>query len=186
MMNSNGMSGSDSPNLEKHGIDFTDAARELLLPHLVPPARSEGEKRWVAVLPIEGRLAAVVYVVRNRRCRIISARIARRMSEKHITRVSASRLRRSGQARPTGRARTRSRGTRSKPPCGTTRPGPIFSTSTGRAPVVVVPKRKKRAISIRLDEDVVDFFKKQGERLSISHEQRAPPLHEPDEEVRGC
>jgi uncharacterized protein (DUF4415 family) len=29
--------------------------------------------------------------------------------------------------------------------------------------VVVVPKRKKRAISIRLDEDVVDFFKKQGE-----------------------
>jgi uncharacterized DUF497 family protein len=69
-------------NLEKHGIDFTDAARGLLLPHLIAPARSEGEKRWVAVLPIEGRLAAVVYVVRNRRCRIISARIARRNERK--------------------------------------------------------------------------------------------------------
>ena len=29
--------------------------------------------------------------------------------------------------------------------------------------VLVVPKKKKKAVSIRLDEDVIDFFKAQGD-----------------------
>ena len=42
--------------------------------------------------------------------------------------------------------------------------------------VLVVPVRKK-AISIRVDEDVLDYFKSSGGRLSAPHQRRAAFLH---------
>ena len=42
-------------NLSKHGIDFLDVALAMLEPHLVAPARHDGEDRWIALVMLETR-----------------------------------------------------------------------------------------------------------------------------------
>lgn len=64
-------------NREKHGITFDAAADVLLSPHVTKRSDRKGEKRWVAVGPLEGRLITVVYTRRGEAIRIISARRAR-------------------------------------------------------------------------------------------------------------
>lgn len=73
-------------NLDKHGVDFVDAARVLTRPHLAYPSPRHGEERWVAVGTLQppdvrpeewsGPLVAVVYTMRGDRYRLISARRA--------------------------------------------------------------------------------------------------------------
>lgn len=63
--------------LEKHGIDFQRAARLLMEDHVILPARSEAERRHIAVGFIDGGWLAVVYTWRGETCRIITARKAR-------------------------------------------------------------------------------------------------------------
>jgi uncharacterized protein len=65
-------------NLEKHAIDFRDAARIFEGPVLVAHSVRAGERRWKAVGALRGRPIAVIYTMRGKRCRIISARMARR------------------------------------------------------------------------------------------------------------
>lgn len=74
-------------NLEKHGVDFVDAAEVFAQPHLAMASPQGGEDREVAIglLPARavpetwsGRLATVVYVQREGAIRIISARRARK------------------------------------------------------------------------------------------------------------
>lgn len=65
-------------NLDKHGIDFIDAAglfdgRPV---YIYASHRSE-EDRWVVVGRVEGRLIAVVCTFRGEATRLISARRAR-------------------------------------------------------------------------------------------------------------
>lgn len=73
-------------NIDKHGVDFVDAARVLTRPHLTYRSPRKEEARWVAVGTLQppdvrpedwsGPLVAVVYTKREDRYRIISARRA--------------------------------------------------------------------------------------------------------------
>jgi len=73
-------------NLEKHGIDFLDAALILTKPHLSRKSDRKGESRWIAIGPLpedtapshwSSPLCVVVYTKREDTYRIISARRAR-------------------------------------------------------------------------------------------------------------
>ncbi|MGR3316668.1 BrnT family toxin [Roseovarius indicus] len=64
--------------LEKHGLDFLDAAEVFAEDHLVLRARSEIEQRLIAIGPINGMFIAVVFTMRGDTIRIITARRARR------------------------------------------------------------------------------------------------------------
>jgi uncharacterized protein len=66
-------------NLEKHGVDFPDAARVLLgRPLTRQDSRQEyGEQRFIAYGELGARLLAVAFTIRNEDVvRIISARKA--------------------------------------------------------------------------------------------------------------
>ena len=69
-------------NLSKHGIDFEDARVALAEPHFVLQTNRPKEQRWIALVKINFRLVAVIYTIRGRACRIISARIASRSERK--------------------------------------------------------------------------------------------------------
>jgi uncharacterized protein len=65
-------------NLEKHGIDFIDAAVVFEDgPKLVTQSSFSSERRFVAIAQLAGREIAVVFTVRGDAIRIISARRAR-------------------------------------------------------------------------------------------------------------
>jgi uncharacterized protein len=64
--------------IEKHHIDFVDAATIFLAPHLILAARSGIEQRQIAVGELDGSVIAVVFTLRGDTCRIITARKARR------------------------------------------------------------------------------------------------------------
>ncbi len=66
--------------LRKHGIDFVRATTIFDNPHIILPARSELEERWIAVGP---KLITVVFTMRGEITRIITARHARK-SERQI------------------------------------------------------------------------------------------------------
>ena len=68
----------NAANIAKHGIDFEDATRIFDGPVLERPdeRRNYGETRIVAFGVLENRELAVVYTMRGRRRRIISARRA--------------------------------------------------------------------------------------------------------------
>ena len=71
-------------NIEKHGIDFTDAVRIFERPTLtvVDNRRDYGEKRIAAMGTVEDVILYVVYTVRDSIWRIISARRANRRERK--------------------------------------------------------------------------------------------------------
>ena len=65
-------------NLAKHHIDFQDALRIFDSPSFEKTNRSRGEDRVVAIGLLEDIEIVVVYVIRGKRRRIISARRAHR------------------------------------------------------------------------------------------------------------
>ena len=76
-------------NLAKHHIDFQDAIRIFERPTFEKAARSRGEDRVLAIGLLEDVEIVVVYVIRGKRRRIISARRAHRDERKdyanHLT-----------------------------------------------------------------------------------------------------
>jgi uncharacterized DUF497 family protein len=64
--------------LEKHGIDFIDAAEIFAHPYLRLPGKSDVEQRDIAIGLLGGVYIAVVFTVRDNVIRIITARRARR------------------------------------------------------------------------------------------------------------
>lgn len=93
-------------NLTKHGISFVAAARVLESGRTVGfQSDRGGEPRWVAIgiHPATQKIVAIVYTMREGRCRIISARRARTNEEeeyrKHIAR-RASETEQGEEARP--------------------------------------------------------------------------------------
>lgn len=65
-------------NVQKHGIDFIDAARSLKTgPRLDMESNRGTEFRTLAICPMSLKLIAVVFTMRGEICRIISARAAR-------------------------------------------------------------------------------------------------------------
>jgi uncharacterized protein len=68
----------EAENIRKHGIDFDQAAIALSRPHLEARSDRNGEVRILAICPATNRIIAVIYTMREERCRIISARAARK------------------------------------------------------------------------------------------------------------
>ena len=70
----------NAANIDKHGIDFTDAKRIFEGPTLerIDDRKAYGETRIAAVGIVEDRKLFVVYTMRGRTRRIISARKANR------------------------------------------------------------------------------------------------------------
>jgi uncharacterized DUF497 family protein len=71
-------------NLEKHGVDFADAATVL---HdemaLTVEDHAEDEQRWATVgVDALGRVLVVVYTWRDEDCRLISARLATKVERR--------------------------------------------------------------------------------------------------------
>ena len=64
--------------LGKHGLDFIDMVAVFDGPHYVRDARSDTERREIAVGMVEGLFVAVVFTRRDDRVRLITARKARR------------------------------------------------------------------------------------------------------------
>lgn len=71
-------------NIEKHGIDFSDAKDVFLDSRRFTyrSAQHAGEYRYVTVGAVRGVLMAVVSTLRLEKTRIISARVARRSERK--------------------------------------------------------------------------------------------------------
>lgn len=66
-------------NIEKHGIDFLDAAIVFAGPYLTGTARTmEGETRWLAVGMLDDVPVTVIFTRRRGVIRLISMRSARR------------------------------------------------------------------------------------------------------------
>jgi uncharacterized protein len=65
-------------NLAKHHVDFQDALRIFDGPVFEKASRGRGERRILAIGLLEGIEVVVVYAVRGKRRRIISARRAHR------------------------------------------------------------------------------------------------------------
>jgi uncharacterized DUF497 family protein len=65
-------------NIDKHAIDFEDALGIFDGPVFVRRSDRDGEARWLAVGEVAGRVIAVVYTIRGRVYRIISARRGRK------------------------------------------------------------------------------------------------------------
>jgi uncharacterized DUF497 family protein len=63
--------------LEKHGIDFIDAAKVFLTDHIKVRSKQIDEPRWLAIGDVKGHVIAVIYTVRDDRIRLITARHAR-------------------------------------------------------------------------------------------------------------
>ena len=76
-------------NLAKHQIDFQDSIRIFERPTFEKTTRSHGEDRIVAIGLLKDIEVVVVYVIRGKRRRIISARRAHRDERKdyanHLT-----------------------------------------------------------------------------------------------------
>lgn len=73
-------------NLRKHGVDFADAIRlfaDVGASHVIDLSMDYGEDRFRATGLIGDQVLVVVYVEREDRIRLISARKATRGEEKH-------------------------------------------------------------------------------------------------------
>jgi uncharacterized DUF497 family protein len=64
--------------IAKHGIDFLDVISIFDGPHLILPARSDVEDRFVAIADWNGIKVAVFFTRRGPAIRLITARRARR------------------------------------------------------------------------------------------------------------
>ena len=65
-------------NIERHGIDFLDAAEVFAGVFLDRPAKEvDGEPRRAATGLLQGRFVTVIYVLHGEAIRLISARRAR-------------------------------------------------------------------------------------------------------------
>ncbi len=82
-------------NLAKHGIDFRDAIRVFDGPVFESMSRRRGEERMVAIGSMEGIEIVLVYVMRGKQRRIISARRAHRNERQDY----ANHLKGAGQGR---------------------------------------------------------------------------------------
>lgn len=72
----------DAANIRKHGIDFEDAKRIFYEPIIILVSSRNEEKRWVGIGKLDALFVAVIFTMRDKQVRIISARRARRHEER--------------------------------------------------------------------------------------------------------
>jgi len=136
--------------LLKHGIDFRDAVEVLVSDHLSVGARSEAEDRNLAIGLLNGIAIAVVYTMRGDICRIITARRGDVTSENTLKRFSLDEIRKLKSR--TEWDRLAAEGDFS---------GAVDIDIDWASARIVEPENKKM-VSLRLDTDVLAFFRKQG------------------------
>jgi uncharacterized DUF497 family protein len=144
-------------NLTKHLIDFQDALRIFDGPVFEKSSRSRGEERVVAVGLLEDVEIVVVYAIRGKRRRIISARRAHRVLDK----------KRKGKTTQTT-SRTRSKGATDFKRLRALRDSeidfsdiPKLGKSFWATAKFTLPEPKDR-LTIRVDHDVVQWLRKRG------------------------
>lgn len=144
-------------NLLKHEIDFDDAIEIFYDRPVFIRSDRYDEERWIAIGQLYGRLIAVVFTQREKELRVISARRARKNEERTYRQRSWGDRRRGKTDFAALDALTDSdieAAVRADPDAA-----PLdIDWSTA----VVMPSKKK-AISIRVDEDVLEFFKHEGD-----------------------
>ncbi|MBA3448660.1 MAG: BrnT family toxin [Pseudaminobacter sp.] len=74
-------------NFQKHDIDFPDAALSLLQAHLESPSNRQGERRTKAICRTSERIVIVIFTMRGKICRIISARRADRNDQRKYRQI---------------------------------------------------------------------------------------------------
>ena len=73
--------------LAEREIDFLQAAEALLKPHLEEPSDQQGEARTLAICMIGTKFVAAIHTVRDGKCRIVTARAARRYERKEYSSI---------------------------------------------------------------------------------------------------
>lgn len=68
----------------ERGLDFADAARALMAPHLEVESNRFDEVRVLAICEHSQKIIAVVYTPRGELCRIISVRPARKNEQREF------------------------------------------------------------------------------------------------------
>ena len=69
-------------NVLKHHVTFDDASVALRRPHLEKSSNRSGEHRILATCPHTDMIIAVIYTPRGEKCRIISARPAKKHEQR--------------------------------------------------------------------------------------------------------
>ncbi len=80
-------------NIEKHGIDFIRARLIFDGPVIVKRSSHSEEERWIATGRVHGRYVTVIYAIRGRARRLISARKARDEEKKQYRSLHETRTR---------------------------------------------------------------------------------------------
>lgn len=81
-------------NIAKHDVDFRDAATLFKHPflHMEDNRRDYGEKRYVAIGQIEGRVMVIAFTIREDKIRIISLRKANKREQEKYKKSILDRL----------------------------------------------------------------------------------------------
>lgn len=145
-------------NLVKHGIDFEDAIEVFYGPILLRRSDRNDEERWIAIGHSETRLIAVVFAGGQTSSGLSQPDAQGKMKKSHtITRKWGDR--RKGK---TDWARVDALTDEDIAKAVANDPDAAPIDIDWSDTVLVIPAKKK-AISIRVDEDVLDFFKKEGD-----------------------
>jgi len=147
--------------IRERGIDFEEVRLVFDGPTIVHRSDRKGEARYVVLGFLDNVEVAVVCMFRSNLCWIISAQHAERaeMKEKNITVVSRDAPRRKGKtdwARLDAMTDAEIEASIANDP-----DWQEFKDVDWSKAILVIPPKKK-AISIRVDEDVLDYFKKEG------------------------
>ena len=136
---------------------FEDAIRIFGGPVLETPSPRTEEARWLAVGVVDGIEIAVIYTVRNGRRRIITARRARKDERQNYHAQVVG-----GGTRHKGKGQTDWDRLHQEPAAGLEPQADADEGAFDWSQAKVVMPPSKRVISVRIDSDVLDFFKAQG------------------------
>ncbi len=152
-------------NIRVHHLDFADADLPFGGLHLIAPARTvDGGKRWLVTGTLDDVYVTAVFTRRGDIIRLISMRRARNGEREAHQEVSTSEL---DARRARGESRTDLGRLRAKSDAELERDiasDPDFAGEADnwyKAAEAVIPAPKK-LLSLRLDSDVVEWFKQQG------------------------
>jgi uncharacterized DUF497 family protein len=144
-------------NRRKHGVDFDEAVEIFYGTSLLRRSDRNDEERWLAIGETEGRIVTVVFTWRGDALRIIWHAAHEEMkSERIIKRKWGER--RKGK---TDWAAVDALTDKEIEEAARNDPDAVPLDVDWSEAVLVIPPKKK-AISIRVDEDVLDYFRKEG------------------------
>jgi uncharacterized protein (DUF4415 family) len=144
-------------NLEKHGIDFDEAAEVFYRPHALRRSDRNKKERWVAIGESEQR-------IRPSRSRIAATRFGSSQHDARDEMKNERIVKRKWGERRRGKtdwARVDALTDEEIAEAVRNDPDAVALDFDWSDAILVIPPKKK-PISIRVDEDVLDFFKTEG------------------------